>query len=400
MNISKAINILTVSMLCFLLFACNSETYEIDTILDSTPSIINLKAGDIVSVEIDKSTRSTNLDAAVNNLVSGQELGLFVMTERDYQSLLAGTPVINRYYGYDNIKGIIRGNGEIDIPDTVLYYPINKEEKCAIVAYLPYNKNASKALISGGEMFSLNTNQYFDSSVRENDILVGAPSTGNPIGQTEESETVNLMFSHRFTQVILDIDIPVTPSKICQNIVVTMLNVSSSAKVNILSGETIVNQDDVDEIVLADMPGIEDSELATTVNRKCSAIVFPQKHDTEIPPTFRIEFIDESGNVLNIYDFTDYTRTEYQTGNIVRYHISVPQDYYFIDALSSDQSLGSVNGGGMIPAGSSTELHASTIGDAVFVGWYSDNNLISTNNPYIILILFYAKYFIYRFVQR
>lgn len=323
MNFNKTISGSAITLLCVLFFGCNSETYEIDRVINSSPSVMNLKAGDIVSVEIEKGTRSTNLDATANSLMPGTEIGLFVMTERDYHTMLSGSTVENPYYGYDNIRGIIKANGDIEIPDTILYYPINKNEKCAIVAYSPYNSNLTNSIITTGDKFILTKNQSTDNGVKENDILVGAPSAGNPIGQSEENETVNLMFSHRFTQVILDIDIPVTPSKICQNIVVTMLNVSSSAKVNILSGETIVNQDDVDEIVLADMPGIEDSELATTVNRKCSALVFPQKHDTEIPPTFRIEFLDESGNVINHYDYQDLTGTEYLPGNTVRYHISV-----------------------------------------------------------------------------
>lgn len=90
----------------------------------------------------------------------------------------------------------------------------------------------------------------------------------------------------------------------------------------------------------------------------------------------------DNGSSVNPLVFTvssDVSRTAYfvQESQVTTYNVSITVD---------PNNSGSVTGGGVLQAGTTTNLTASPLANYQFEGWYENNNLLSRSNPFSLLV--------------
>lgn len=161
-------------------------------------------------------TRSISQNIQDTQIANGVQVGVFAKTD-------AGA-IDNG----DNNALTADGNGAFS--GTTMYFP--EEGDVSIYAYAPYNSNWNGQLSANNE-FTVQTDQSSDANYCASDLMIGVPSTGNPISST--TEAVQLNFKHKLTK--LNINFNVGQSGVdLKGATVKVKNVKTTATVNIETG--------------------------------------------------------------------------------------------------------------------------------------------------------------------
>lgn len=161
-------------------------------------------------------TRSISQNIQDTQIANGVQVGVFAMTE-------AGA--------IDNgDNNVLTADGTGGFSGTTMYFP--EEGDVSIYAYAPYNSNWNGQLSANNE-FTVQTDQSSDANYCASDLMIGVPSTGNPISST--TEAVQLNFKHKLTK--LNINFNVGQSGVdLKGATVKVKNVKTTATVNIETG--------------------------------------------------------------------------------------------------------------------------------------------------------------------
>lgn len=161
-------------------------------------------------------TRSISQNIQDTQIANGVQVGVFAKTD-------AGA-IDNG----DNNALTADGNGAFS--GTTMYFP--EEGDVSIYAYAPYNQDWAGKLSTDNE-FTVKTDQSSDADYCASDLMIGVPSTGNPVSST--TEAVQLNFKHKLTK--LNINFNVGQSGVdLKGATVKVKNVKTTATVNVQSG--------------------------------------------------------------------------------------------------------------------------------------------------------------------
>ncbi len=172
---------------------------------------LRVRVGNIVELR----TRGTDAGLQNSTLAPGARVGLFVMYERDYDSLRVGSSYHNTTYYYDNVECTLEANGALlPVDTTELFYPMGQDMKIAVFAYAPFDSTMTReALLLPKDSLYVSADQSTDSSILRNDLLLGTPTMGNPLRMPISdhtsspylSEGISLNLSHQRCQIVLDL---------------------------------------------------------------------------------------------------------------------------------------------------------------------------------------------------
>lgn len=161
-------------------------------------------------------TRSISQNIQDTQIAAGVQVGVFAQS--------GGTAIENG----DNNALTADGNGAFS--GTTMYFP--EEGDVSIYAYAPYNQDWAGKLSTDNE-FTVKTDQSSDADYCASDLMIGVPSTGNPVSST--TEAVQLNFKHKLTK--LNINFNVGQSGVdLKGATVKVKNVKTTATVNIETG--------------------------------------------------------------------------------------------------------------------------------------------------------------------
>lgn len=161
-------------------------------------------------------TRSISQNIQDTQIAAGVQVGVFAQS--------GGTAIENG----DNNALTADGNGAFS--GTTMYFP--EEGDVSIYAYAPYNQDWAGKLSIDNE-FTVKTDQSSDADYCASDLMIGVPSTGNPVSST--TEAVQLNFKHKLTK--LNINFNVGQSGVdLKGATVKVKNVKTTATVNVQSG--------------------------------------------------------------------------------------------------------------------------------------------------------------------
>lgn len=161
-------------------------------------------------------TRSISQNIQDTQIAAGVQVGVFAQS--------GGTAIENG----DNNALTADGNGAFS--GTTMYFP--EEGDVSIYAYAPYNQDWAGKLSTDNE-FTVKTDQSSDADYCASDLMIGVPSTGNPVSST--TEAVQLNFKHKLTK--LNINFNVGQSGVdLKGATVKVKNVKTTATVNVQSG--------------------------------------------------------------------------------------------------------------------------------------------------------------------
>lgn len=161
-------------------------------------------------------TRSISQNIQDTQIANGVQVGVFAQS--------GGTAIENG----DNNALTADGNGAFS--GTTMYFP--EEGDVSIYAYAPYNQDWAGKLSTDNE-FTVKTDQSSDADYCASDLMIGVPSTGNPVSST--TEAVQLNFKHKLTK--LNINFNVGQSGVdLKGATVKVKNVKTTATVNVQSG--------------------------------------------------------------------------------------------------------------------------------------------------------------------
>lgn len=162
-------------------------------------------------------TRSISQNIQDTQIANGVQVGVFAKT--DAGAIDNGD---NNALTADGTGGFTGGN--------TMYFP--EEGDVSIYAYAPYNSNWAGMLSTDNE-FTVQTDQSSDANYCASDLMIGVPSTGNPVSST--TEAVQLNFKHKLTK--LNINFNVGQSGVdLKGATVKVKNVKTTATVNIETG--------------------------------------------------------------------------------------------------------------------------------------------------------------------
>lgn len=161
-------------------------------------------------------TRSISQNIQDTQIAAGVQVGVFAKTD-------AGA--------IDNgDNNALTADGTGGFSGTTMYFP--EEGDVSIYAYAPYNQDWAGKLSTDNE-FTVKTDQSSDADYCASDLMIGVPSTGNPVSST--TEAVQLNFKHKLTK--LNINFNVGQSGVdLQGATVKVINVNTAATVNIETG--------------------------------------------------------------------------------------------------------------------------------------------------------------------
>ena len=200
-------------VLLSLLSACSDNESVIDNGSGQVPEQMPLRfcLGDVV----DMTTRGTGSEMDFAAFEPGKSVGVFVMYERDLDSLRVGSDYHNISYYYDNVECSVDEKGNllpVSIPE--MFYPMGVESKIAIFAYAPYDSAMTrKQLLNSANCISVSADQSIYRETQRNDLVLGTPLQGNPLarpaadGHNGNFPTANirLNFRHQRSRVVLNV---------------------------------------------------------------------------------------------------------------------------------------------------------------------------------------------------
>lgn len=174
-----------------------------------------------VGNHVELQTRGTDTGLQNSTLAPGTRVGVFVMTERDYDSLRAGSAYHDALYCYDNVECSMEADGSLRPTKLAeMFYPMGQDMKVAVFAYAPYDKDMTReALLLPMESVSVGADQSSDDVVLGNDLLLGTPALANPLRMpvTDHAssryapEAVSLNLRHQRCRIVLDLKFSGTP---------------------------------------------------------------------------------------------------------------------------------------------------------------------------------------------
>lgn len=172
---------------------------------------IRLSVGNFVELQ----TRGTDSGLQDGTLAPGTHVGVFVMSERDYDSLRIGLVHHDMSYGYDNVECILNADGSLQPTwQTEMFYPVGRDMRIAVFAYAPYDRGMTReALFHPGDGIRVGADQSRDAAVLLNDVLLGTPVAGNPMrtpvidhtASPYPSEPVSINMRHQCSRIVLDL---------------------------------------------------------------------------------------------------------------------------------------------------------------------------------------------------
>ncbi len=224
---------------------------------------LRVSVGNLVELH----TRGTDAGLQDATLAPGTRVGLFVMYERDYDSLRVGSSYHNTSYYYDNVECTLEVNGALTPTDaTELFYPMGQDNKIAVFAYAPYDRNMTReSLLMPSDSVYVSTDQSTDSLVLSADLLLGTPTLGNPLrtpisdytSSPYQSEGINLNLNHQRCRMVLDMKLCGTPELLqgqplfhADSVMVYVGNVPTSAPVGYSLDDQMQNFAPADSVLL------------------------------------------------------------------------------------------------------------------------------------------------------
>lgn len=190
------------------LTACTSDTLPDNATEELAGSLVPLR----ISVDdiVDITTRSAAGVLPGDALSPDARLGIFVMYERDFDSLAVGSDYHNVSYYYDNVECALDGHGNLcPLDGGQLFYPMGVDSKIAIFAYSPYDSLMTRQrLLNPKGIVGVAADQGTEESVVANDLLLGTPVAGNPLGRPSGHDgrggDVRLNLRHQRCRIVLD----------------------------------------------------------------------------------------------------------------------------------------------------------------------------------------------------
>ncbi|MCM1516584.1 MAG: fimbrillin family protein [Paraprevotella sp.] len=178
---------------------------------------IRLGVGNLVELQ----TRGTDAGMQNATLAPGASVGIFVMDEREYDSLRTGSSYRNASYHYDNVECRLDADGTLQPTGLAeMFYPMEQETKIAVFAYAPYDEAVTReSLLLPEDGVCVSADQSSDDVVLENDLLLGTPVTANPLrmpvsdysSAPYKTESIRLNLRHQRCRIVLDLKFRGTP---------------------------------------------------------------------------------------------------------------------------------------------------------------------------------------------
>lgn len=270
---------------------------------------LRLSVGNLVELQ----TRGTDAGLQNSTLAPGTRVGVFVMYERDYDSLRIGSAYHNATYSYDNVECRLGADGSLQPTQlTEMFYPMGRDTKIAVFAYAPYDKDMTReALLLPKDSIYVDMWQDADSIVLRNDLLLGTPALANPLRtpvadpevSPSATEKISLNMRHQRCRLVLDLKLSGTPWLLdgqplfhADSILVYAENVPVAAPLGYSLDTAMVNYAVADRVVLDTMLIAVHTDVfvgeAQEMQLYATGIVLPCPSPVE--PSFRIVMI--SGN--------------------------------------------------------------------------------------------------------
>lgn len=172
---------------------------------------MRFSVGNLVELQ----TRGTDAGLQNGTLASGATVGVFVMSECDYDSLRVGIDQRSATYYYDNVECRLDADGTLHpVNLREMFYPIGQDMRIAVFAYAPYDKNMTRnALLMPRDSIGVSVDQSSESRILINDIILGTPVVGNPLrmpvsdytSQLLDTKGISLNLRHQRSRIILNL---------------------------------------------------------------------------------------------------------------------------------------------------------------------------------------------------
>lgn len=194
-----------------LLTACSDNENVLDTQIGQAKIPMRFSLGDLV----DMNTRGTGEELGYTTFEPGQSVGVFVMYERDLDSLREGSDYHNISYYYDNVECRIDESGNLH-PKSIeeMFYPMGLDSKIAVFAYAPYDSTMTrKRLLNSQDTIFVSSNQSIIRETQNNDLILATPLQGNPLlrpaidgtSGSFPTASIKLNFRHQRSRVVLNV---------------------------------------------------------------------------------------------------------------------------------------------------------------------------------------------------
>lgn len=223
---------------------------------------IRLSVDNLVELQ----TRGTDAGMQNATLAPGTSVGVFVMDERNYDSLRAGSSYRNASYYYDNVECRLNADGTLQPTGlTEMLYPMGQDTKIAVFAYAPYDEAVTReSLLMSGDGVYVSADQRSDGVVLENDLLLGTPVSANPLRMSVsdhlsvpyQTESISLNLRHQRCRIVLDLTFCCTPELLdgqplfyADSVLVYAENVPMSAPLGYALDEEMENYAVADSVV-------------------------------------------------------------------------------------------------------------------------------------------------------
>ena len=282
---------------------------------------ISFRVNNIVTAEVTSATTRAGSDALAEPALLNKQVGLFVLSESDYDRVLEGSAPISDYHYY-NIPGTVCSGGAIEVT-TPMFFPILRDAKIAVMAYYPYDENITGSLYQG-ITWLLQEDQSSNDNFYESDLLIGLPTGENPIEYASVNGVttpISLNFVHKCSRVVVDVEMPNDETHECEYVEVSISDIPKEATINPWTG-IVQTQNNLYPIKMFDdlyINGVVDNgkrKFTTT------AIVLPRENNQpEISVT--LKRANEEDNIT--YTRNDQIGRNYESGGTVRYSISITE---------------------------------------------------------------------------
>ena len=305
---------------------CADSWTETEEGMERMPLSFSVAGG--VSVDVVPMTRAEGGGEEERQLGPGEEVGLYVMLESDYERARLGLP-LQGDYRYVNVRGTVLADGSISVTDTVLYYPLGAASSVAVVAYAPYRENVSDSILYQGEVFSVAADQVSLGRREASDLRIGVPTGGNPFsrpaaGGGASAAAVPLIFAHAYSRLYVTLELTGgEEARRCEEVQVELLNAPLKARVHPLTGEVVPLAESESTMLLMDAPYAEGVASGDAVSFQSSSIVFPREFDELNPPQFAVTLRGRTEGRDTTILRTDWSGTAFESGRDVRYKIQL-----------------------------------------------------------------------------
>ena len=205
------------------LISCNDDEPTADTGTTDGRTPITLissvsTSGTGAAAATTVSTRSVSQSLQEEQLAEGVMVGVFAQSNSEYIE------------NGDNCWLTADGNGSFT--GTQMYFPEDGGQ-VSLYAYAPYSSSWASQLWSYND-FSVATDQSTDEGYLNSDLLLGYPSSGNPVSST--SSAITLSFSHKLSKLNLNFSGYTAAGVNLAGATVTVMNVLKTVSVNVAEG--------------------------------------------------------------------------------------------------------------------------------------------------------------------